>query len=444
MLTFWLQFAVVLAAILLGMRRGGVALGMIGGFGVLVLTLVFRIKPTEPPILVMLIILAVVTASAVLEVAGGLQFLVQVAERLLRRHPKRVAILAPFVTFSLTVCVGTGHAVYTLYPVIADVALRTGIRPERPMAVSAIASQMGIVASPVAAAVTTFLGLAANTPNPVGLIDILKVTVPASLIGVLAAALWSVNRGKGLNKDPEFLARLKDPAYRESLEISVTSLGKPLPRTAKPSVAIFLTAIASIVVLALFPQVLPSFDGKPVPLTTVVQMVMLSAGAVLLFATGARPADVVRSSVFTAGMVAVVAIFGIAWMSDTFVKGNQDIIVGGVKRMVEYSPWTFGLAMFAVSAFVKSQAATVAIMIPFGLALGLPTTVLLGVLPACYAHFFFCTYPGDLAAMSMDPTGTTRIGRYLLNHSFMMPGLIGVGVATTVGYFLSRLFFPLP
>jgi anaerobic C4-dicarboxylate transporter DcuB len=141
-------------------------------------------------------------------------------------------------------------------------------------------------------------------------------------------------------------------------------------------------------------------------------------------------------------MVAVIAIFGIAWMSDTFVKGNQEIIVGGIQRMVEYAPWTFAIAMFAVCAFVKSQAATVAIMVPFGLALGLPTTVLLGVLPACYAHFFFCTYPGDLAAMSMDPTGTTRIGRFLLNHSFMMPGLIGVGVATTVSYFLSRLFFP--
>jgi anaerobic C4-dicarboxylate transporter DcuB len=290
--------------------------------------------------------------------------------------------------------------------------------------------------------VTAFFGLVASTPEPLGLLDILKVTVPASLLGVLAAALWSVNRGKDLDEDPEFQARRKDPVFREALGVTVTSLGKPLAPTAKLSVAIFLAGIASIIAIALFPQALPSFDGKPVPLTTVVQMVMLSAGAVLLFATGARPMEVVRSSVFTAGMVAVIAIFGIAWMSDTFVKGNQEVIVGGVQKMVEYAPWTFGIAMFAVSAFVKSQAATVAIMIPFGLALGLPTPVLLGVLPACYAHFFFCTYPGDLAAMSMDPTGTTRIGRYLLNHSFMMPGLIGVSVATTAGYFLSRLFFP--
>jgi anaerobic C4-dicarboxylate transporter DcuB len=222
----------------------------------------------------------------------------------------------------------------------------------------------------------------------------------------------------------------------------VTSLGETLPRTAKPALAVFLAAIALIVGLALFTQMLPSVGGTRLPMTTVVQMVMLSAAAVILFAAGVKPADVVRSGVFTAGMVAVVAIYGIAWMSDTFVTGNQQVIVGGIKGMVEYAPWTLAFAMFAVSVFVKSQAATLAIMIPFGLALDLPVTVLLGVMPACYAYFFFCFYPSDLAAISMDPTGTTRVGEYLLNHSFMVPGLIGVGTATAVSYLLARVLFP--
>jgi anaerobic C4-dicarboxylate transporter DcuB len=225
---FWTQFVLVLTAILVGVRRGGVAVGLIGGLGVAVLVLGFRMPPSDPPIAVMLIILAVVTASATLQVAGGLDYLVQLTERLLRAHPKQVTLLAPFCSFFLTVCVGTGHAVYTLFPVIADVALRTRIRPERPMAISSVAAQMGITASPVAAAVTTFLAFAAKTNHPVGLLDILKITMPAGIIGVLAAALWSVNRGKDLDRDPEFLKRLEDPEFRNSLDVSVTTLDKQL------------------------------------------------------------------------------------------------------------------------------------------------------------------------------------------------------------------------
>jgi len=441
MLMFWIEFALVLSAILLGIRRGGVALGLIGGLGVALLVFIFRMPPSEPPVTVMLIILAVVTASATLQVAGGLDYLVQLTERLLRRYPKAVTVLAPLSTFFLTVCVGTGHAVYALLPVISDVALRTRIRPERPMAISSVASQMGITASPVAAAVTTFLAFAAKSAHPVGLIDIIKITLPAGIAGVLAAALWSVNRGKELDQDPEFLERMKDPKFRQQLEESVTTLDKKLPRTAKPSVVLFFAGVGSIVLLALCPSLLPQVAGKPVPMTTVVQFIMLAFGAFILFASNVKAADIARSSVFTAGMIAVVSIFGIAWMSDTFVTGNSTLLIAKIKSMVEVAPWTFALAMFAVSAFVKSQAATLTIMIPFGQALALPTTLLVGLLPASYAYFFFAFYPSDLAAISMDRTGTTRIGKYLLNHSFMIPGLIGVGTSTVVAYGLSRLAF---
>lgn len=441
MLTFWIEFLLVLTAILLGIRRGGVALGLIGGLGVAVLTFGFRAQPSEPPVNVMLIILAVVTASATLQVAGGLDWLVQIAEKVLRKHPKRVTLLAPLATFFLTVCVGTGHAVYALLPVISDVALRTRIRPERPMAISSVAAQMGITASPVAAAVTTFLAFAAKSAHPVGLFDIVKITLPAGLVGVLAAALWSMNRGKDLDRDPEFQQRLEDPAFRKALDVSVTTLDKQLPRTAKLSVALFFAGVGTIVLFALVPSLLPAAKGKPVPMTAVVQIVMLAFGAFILFATNVKAADIARSSVFTAGMIAVVSIFGIAWMSDTFVSANSTMLVGKIKAMVEIAPWTFALAMFAVSAFVKSQAATLTIMIPFGQALQLPTSLLLGLIPASYAYFFFAFYPSDLAAISMDRTGTTRIGKYLLNHSFMVPGLIGVGVSTCVAYALSRVAF---
>ena len=441
MFDFWIQFALVLTAILIGIRRGGVALGLIGGLGVAVLTFGFRVAPSEPPITVMLIILAVVTASATLQVAGGLDYLVQQAERLMRAHPQQITMLAPLSTFLLTVCVGTGHAVYSLLPVIADVALKTRIRPERPMAISSVASQMGITASPVAAAVTTFLAMTAKTNEPVTLAQILMVTVPAGVVGVIAAAVWSLKRGVELDQDPEFLERMKDPVFRASVEKSVTTLDKELPRTAKLSVVLFFSGILTIVGLALFPELLPLARGKPIPMTTVVQVIMLAFGSFILFAGNLKAAEIARSEVFIAGMIAVVSIFGIAWMSDTFVKANEEFLVRNIKTMVEYAPWTFALAMFAVSAFVKSQAATLTIMLPFGLALGLSPHLLLGLMPSCYAYFFFAFYPSDLAAINMDRSGTTRIGKYLLNHSFMIPGLIGVGVSTVVAYGLSQMYF---
>lgn len=441
MFEFWIQFALVLTAILIGIRRGGVALGLIGGLGVAVLSFGFRVAPSEPPVTVMLIILAVVTASATLQVAGGLDYLVQQAERVMRKHPQQITLLAPLSTFLLTACVGTGHAVYSLLPVIADVALKTRIRPERPMAISSVASQMGITASPVAAAVTTFLAMTAKSSEPVSLGQILMITVPAGVIGVIAAALWSFKRGLDLDKDPEFLERMQDPEFRASVEKSVTTLDKALPATAKLSVVLFFAGILSIVVLALFPQLLPLAKGKPIPMTTVVQVVMLAFGAFILFTANTKAAAIARSEVFTAGMIAVVSIFGIAWMSDTFVKANEAFLVDNIKAMVEYAPWTFALAMFAVSAFVKSQAATLTIMLPFGLALGLSPQLLLGILPSCYAYFFFAFYPSDLAAINMDRSGTTRIGKYLLNHSFMVPGLIGVGVSTVVAYALAQVYF---
>ncbi len=440
MAMFWIQFVLVLGAVLIGIRRGGVALGMIGGLGVALLTLVFRSSPAEPPVGVMLIILAVVTAAATLQVAGGLDYLVQLTERLLRAHPRYVTILAPLATFFLTVCVGTGHAVYALLPVIADVAIKTGTRPERPMAIASVASQMGITASPVAAAVTFFLGFAAKAGHPVTLIDIISVTLPAGIVGVVAASAWSFNRGTDLDKDQEFQERLKDPEFRKSLDADVTTLDKKISTTAKLSVALFFAGVATIILFAVFPGLLPvTAEGKAIPMTTVVQFVMLAFGAFIMFAADVKAKEIAYSSVFIAGMIAVVSIFGIAWMSDTFITANKKFLVDNIGVMVKLAPWTFAIATFCISAFVKSQAATLAITLPLGLALGLPVSLLLGLVPASYAYFFFAFYPSDLAAINFDRTGTTRIGKYLLNHSFMIPGLIGVSTSTVTAYLISRV-----
>ena len=340
MAMFWIQFILVLGAVLVGIRRGGVALGLIGGLGVTLLTIGFRSSPSEPPIAVMLIILAVVTASATLQVAGGLDYLVQLTERMLRAHPKYVTILAPLSTFFLTVCVGTGHAVYALLPVISDVAIKTGIRPERPMAISSVASQMGITASPVAAAVTFFLGFAAKAGHPVTLMQILSVTLPAGVIGVLAAAAWSFNRGKDLDKDQEFQSRLEDPEFRKSLDADVTTLDKKISTTAKTSVALFFMGVATIILFAVYPALLPMGAGnKPVPMTTVVQFVMLAYGAFIMFNANVKAKDIAHSSVFIAGMIAVVSIFGLSWMSDTFISANSSFLL---IILVLWSKWLLG------------------------------------------------------------------------------------------------------
>jgi anaerobic C4-dicarboxylate transporter DcuB len=386
----------------------------------------------------MLIILAVVTTSATLEATGALNLIVRMAEKVLRKNPKYVVFLAPVSTFALTMLVGTGHACYPLLPVIYDVSYRQGIRPERPMAISSVAAQMGITASPIAAAAAAVIGVSAKAGIHIGLIEILRVTIPAGVIGMLLAALWSMNRGKDLNKDPEYLAKMQDPEMRKFIEGEMaTTLNDKVSKEAKTSLTVFIAAIVAIVLLAIFPNLLPLDNGKPISMSIVIQFVIFAAGAVILFLTKVKPKSISDSKVFNAGMIAVIMIFGIAWMSDTVIEGNKPYIISLISAMVKAHPWTFAMAMFFFSAFLKSQAATLIVMLPLGFALGVPVPVIIGCIPASYAYFFFCFYPSDLAAINFDRTGTTHIGKYILNHSFMIPGLIGVISATIIAYFLS-------
>ncbi|MCG8618541.1 MAG: anaerobic C4-dicarboxylate transporter [Desulfobacterales bacterium] len=432
---FWVHMLLLLVIIFIGIRYGGIAFGLLGGFGVSILVFVFGIVPGSPPVSVMLIILAVVAASATLEATGGLNLLVAYAEKLLRNHPQYVVYLGPLCTYSLTVLVGTGHSVYPLLPVIYDVAYKQGIRPERPLAVSTIASQMGITASPIAAAAAVVMATAVDNQLAIGLVDVLKITIPATLTGMLVAATWSLKRGKDLDKDKVFQEKMKDPEFaREVAGDGEEGREKEIDPKAHKGLFIFLGGILCVILVALFSKsVLPEGVGMSVA----IQFMMLTVGAVILFATNVSPKDIAHSNVFNAGMVAVLIIFGIAWLSDTIIGAHKDYLIGLVSGMVEAWPWSFAFAMFIVSVFLKSQAAVLTIMLPLGFLLNIPPEVLIGVLPACYAYFFFPFYPSDLAAISFDRTGTTAIGKYVLNHSFMIPGVIGVGTATIIGYFLS-------
>ncbi|GHA64108.1 anaerobic C4-dicarboxylate transporter [Photobacterium aphoticum] len=437
---FWIHLLMLLTVILIGIRYGGIAFGLLGGLGVSVMTFVFEIAPGKPPVGVMLIILAVVAASATLEATGGLKLMVKYAERLLRKHPEHVVFLGPLCTYTLTVLVGTGHSVYPLLPVIYDVAYKKGIRPERPMAMATVASQMGITASPIAAAAAVVMATAMSNNIDINLIDVLIVTIPATLGGLLVGCLWSLKRGKDLDKDPEFQARLQDETFRNSLidaeqETSAEEEAAQ-QRTATKGLAVFLMGILAVIIIALFSkELLP----KGVGMSVAIQFLMLSVGAVILLATNISPKKIVSSNVFTAGMSAVITIFGIAWLSDTIIGHHKPYLVELVSGMVNIYPWSFAFAMFFVSVFLKSQAAVLTIMLPLGFALGIDPAVLIGVIPACYAYFFFPFYPSDLAAISFDRSGTTAIGKYVLNHSFMIPGFIGVGVATVLGYTISMM-----
>ncbi len=433
---FYVHMLLLLAVIFIGIRYGGVAFGLFGGLGVSIMAFVFGIAPGSPPVTVMLIILAVVAASATLEATGGLKLLVKFAEKLLRKHPDHIVFLGPLCTYFLTVLVGTGHSVYPLLPVIYDVAYKKGIRPERPMAIATVASQMGITASPIAAAAAVVIATSMENGLELSLISVLLVTIPATLTGVLVACAWSLKRGKDLDKDPEFQARLQDPEFKASLvdaDIEHTNKDGKDP-IASRGLTVFLLGILMVIVVAMFGDVLLP---EKVGMSKAIQFLMLAVGGIILLVTNIDPKKIVSSNVFSAGMTAVVIIFGIAWLSDTIIGHHKTYLVSQISDMVNLYPWTFAIAMFVVSAFLKSQAAVLTIMLPLGFSLGIPPAVLIGVLPACYAYFFFPFYPSDLAAISFDRTGTTRIGKYILNHSFLMPGFIGVIVATTTGYFIS-------
>ena len=437
----YVQFLFLLLILYLGSRYGGIGLGVVSGIGLAIEVFVFQMPPTSPPITVMLIIMAVVTCASILEAAGGLKYMLQLAERVLRSNPKRVSLLGPLVTYAMTFMLGTGHAVYSVMPIIGDVALKNNIRPERPMAAASVASQMGITASPISAAVVYYLSQLTDISSSITLLSILSVTIPATLAGVIVMSLYSMRRGADLKDDPEYQKRLEDPVLRKKIEeTTATTLNETLPRAARQSVVLFVLALVTIVIIAMFPEI-RTITGteKAIKMSVIIQMMMLAFGGLILLITKTKTSTVPEGVVFKSGMVAAIAIFGIAWMSDTYFKFALPSFKAGIIEMVQSYPWTFALAMFTVSVVVNSQAATCRMMLPVALGMGLSPALVIGIMPSCYGYFFIPNYPSDIATVNFDVTGTTKIGKYYFNHSFMVPGLIGVIVACCVGYPLAQV-----
>ncbi|MCC7228091.1 MAG: anaerobic C4-dicarboxylate transporter [Burkholderiaceae bacterium] len=437
-----LQVAVILVCLFYGARKGGVALGLLGGIGIVIMTFVFKLPPGKPPVDVMLTIIAVVAASATLQASGGLEVLLKGAEKLLRRNPKYVSILAPFTTCLLTILCGTGHVVYTMLPIIYDIAIKNNIRPERPMAASSVASQMGILASPVSVAVVSLVAFLAKVPvgdRPIDFIQLLSITIPSTLAGVLMIGIYSWFRGKDLSDDADFQKRIADPEQRQFIfGDSATLMGKVLSRGQWTAMWIFIGSIVVVALLGAFPTLRPLFGGKSLSMVLTIQMFMLLAGALMIVFTKTDPSTIGKTEVFRAGMIAVVAVFGIAWMADTVFEAHLPELKAALTDLVKTQPWTYAIALILVSKLVNSQAAAISAMVPVGLAIGVPPGYIVAFAAASYGYFILPTYPSDLAAIQFDRSGTTKIGKFVVNHSFIVPGFIGVGTSCLIGFMLAK------
>ena len=452
---FYVQFAIVLLCILLGARVGGIGLGVFGGLGLAILTFGFGLQPTSPPIDVMLMIMAVVSAAAAMEASGGLDLMIRVATRILRKNPKYITFMAPAVTYVFTIFAGTGHVAYSVLPVIAEVSRRSGVRPERPLSMAVIASQFSIVASPIAAAVTSAVSYL--TPYHISMPQILMVTIPST---TLAIACVFVNKmGKELKDDPEYQRRLKDPVYQEIYAAQETSSGTETvinEKSARTSLKIFISAAILVVILGsldklakylpaeLMAHLRPSFpdakgDMKLLNMPHVIEIVMLTAAAFIIMFCKPDGTAITRGSVFHAGMRAVIAIFGIAWLGDTLMHAHMSDLKNEVEFLVKQAPWLFAILLFALSVLVNSQGATVATLFPLGVGLGIPPEIMVGTFVAVNGYFFIPNYGPIIASIDFDTTGTTRIGRYILNHSFMLPGLLSMAFSLVFSLTLAKL-----
>lgn len=434
---FWIELLVLLSCIIIGARIGGLGLGVMGGVGLAIFVFVFGLQPTSAPIDVMLMILSVITAAGALQAAGGLEYLVFLAEKALRKNPKYITYIAPLVTYIFTFCAGTGHVAYSVLPVIAEVSRESGVRPERPMSIAVIASQQAITASPISAATVALLAIL--TDFNITLLDILMISVPSTFIACMIAAFVSSKMGKELSEDPIYLQRLEEglAPIKKDKKVYIATKGSKL------SVVIFLLAAISIVFFGSIESLRPGWviEGEftRMAMPVAIEIIMLTASAMIIIFCKANVDEIVGGSIFKAGASAVVAIFGIAWMGDTFFTGNAEFITSNISNLVTTAPWLFALALFVLSILLYSQAATVRTLMPLGLTLGISPALLIAMFPAVNGYFFMPNYPTVVAAINFDQTGTTRIGKYVLNHSFMIPGLIATIGSVGIGILLSMI-----
>jgi anaerobic C4-dicarboxylate transporter-like protein len=439
----WIELLILFTCIVIGARLGGIGLGTMGGLGLVIFVFLFGLPPGSPPGIVLGMIIAVITALAAMQSAGGLDYLISFATKVMRKKPQYITFVAPFVTYFLILASGTQHVIYALLPVIAEVSTKAGIRPERPLSISVTASMYGVISSPISAATVALLG--ALVSYNVSLLQIMMVIIPASIFGLVVGTLSVAWRGKDLKDDPEYQERLKSGKIQES-DIAV-EMAKEKIGNARNSLLIFLIAIVIVVFIGIFPELRPSYEilsGKEsviekLEMGDAIMIIMLAAAGIMMIFFKAKPGEAVKGSIMTGGVVAVISILGVSWMGSSFFEGNKTEIVGGISGIIQQAPWVLALGLFVLSMLLFSQAATVVTLMPVGVALGMPLWVLIAVYPAVNGFFFLPTYGTVLAAVSFDRTGTTKIGKYLLNHSFMLPGVVCV-IATTLFAFIISSF----
>ena len=439
----WIEFCILLACILVGARLGGLALGTVAGIGLAIFVFGFALPPGGPPGTVIGMIIAVITALAAMQAAGGLDYLVSIAEKLMRRHARYITFVAPVVTYLLVLTSGTTHVIYALLPVIAEVSRKAGVRPERPLSISVIAGFQGAIASPISAATVAMVGLLVQ--KNISLPILIGITIPSTLLGVLLGALSVAWRGKELSDDTDYQQRLATGQAKPP-EKTPEFHGKAL-LNARGSTILFLVGIAVVVLIGMFPNLRPAYqivsdggvDTDQVSMGMAIMIVMLTIAGLSTLVFKASPNAMLKGTIMQSGVSAIISILGVAWLGSSFFEGNRVAIVAGISSLVDSHPWAFGVGLFILSSMLFSAAATVAILIPVGLAVGVPPYLLVAFYPAANSVFFFPTYGTVLAAVSFDQTGTTKIGKLLLNHSFMLPGLVTVIASVVIALSLAKI-----
>ena len=440
------QLFIVLALIFIGARVGGIGLGIYCMVGVFILVFIFGMHPCKVPIDVMLIIASVITATAALQAAGGLDYLVGLAAKFLRKHPTHITYYGPLTTWLFCLVAGTAHTSYSLLPIISEIAKNSKIRPERPMTVATIAASLGITGSPMSAATAAVISTDLLGGQGIELKDILLVCIPASLIAILVSSFVQNRVGKELEDDPEYQRRVKEGLINPEAEAKVLEqmTQKPAPH-AKRAVLAFLLGVVLVVVFGSAPSLRPSFevDGvtKTLSMPETIEILMMSIAALILIVGKANVKKAVSGNIFGAGMNAMISIFGIAWMGDTFFNGNIEFFKSHIAEVVTQYPFLFSVALFIMSIMLFSQAATVRTLFPLGIGLGISPLALVAMFPAVNGYFFIPNYPTEVAAINFDTTGTTRIGKYVLNHSFQLSGFITTFVSIGIGYLIITFLY---
>ncbi|MDN4471879.1 anaerobic C4-dicarboxylate transporter family protein [Demequina zhanjiangensis] len=439
-ITFLLEAVVVLGAIVLGTRASGVGVGIWGGVGTFVLVFGFGEAPGAAPGAAMAIILGVVTSAALMQAAGGIDWMVAVAARVIEKRPKQITLIAPLTAFLFTAGAGTGNIVYPLLPVVYDVAYKNGIRPSKPLTVTVVQSGIALAASPVSAAMAAMLTLTDVAPYDLGLASILAITFPACVVGIVVTSLVVNRMGKDVDDDPEIQARIADGrlAPREHRGDG-TSAAAQLTYTAqgRNSAVVFLLGVLAIVLFGIFPDLRPA----GVDMTTTIVLVMLVIGALIILIGRPKVASVPDQSVFKAGMTAAIALFGIAWLTATFIQAHEEYIVTTVGGWVTDFRFIFAVAVFLVAAMTTSQSTATRTIVPIGLAAGLPVGVATGMWAGALGGVYTLPANGpQIAAANFDQTGSTRLGSKLLDHSFFVPMLILCVTTVAVGSIIGAFF----